>query len=113
MNFKTLQSVMDADVPGSRREIADALLESPIPTNELLSNLGLYLLPRELKRLLFFDSLYRQFITVPGVIIEFGCRWGQTLAILQSLRGIYEPYNYHRRIIGFDTFNGFHGVTRE
>ena len=113
MSFKTLPSVMDTGVMKSRGEIADALLKSPIPTNELLRNLGLYLLPMELKRFLFFDSLYRQFISVPGVIIEFGCRWGQNLAILQSLRAIYEPYSFLRTIIGFDTFQGFPGVTEK
>ena len=113
MSFKTLQSVMDTDVVKSRGAIADAILESPIPKNELLRNLGLFLLPMELKRFLFFDSLYRQFMSVPGVIIEFGCRWGQNLAILQSLRAIYEPYNFRRTIIGFDTFSGFPGVTEK
>lgn len=113
MSFKTLPSVMDTGVQKSRAEIAEAILASPLPANELLRNLGLYLLPMELKRFLFFDSLYRQFINVPGVIIEFGCRWGQNLAILQSLRAIYEPYTLLRKIIGFDTFQGFPGVTEK
>jgi hypothetical protein len=113
MSFNTLPSAMDSSVLDSREKIADALLASPLPKNELLRNLGLYLLPMELRRFLFFDSLYRQFIGVPGVIIEFGCRWGQNLAILQSLRAIYEPYNVLRKIIGFDTFQGFPGVTEK
>jgi hypothetical protein len=66
-----------------------------------------------LKRFLFFDSLYRQFINVPGVIVEFGCRWGQNLATLQNLRSIYEPYNYRRHILGFDTFSGLKGVAEQ
>jgi hypothetical protein len=41
------------------------------------------------------------------VIIEFGVRWGRDLAVFQSLRGIYEPFNHNRKIIGFDTFEGF------
>jgi hypothetical protein len=35
---------------------------------------------------------------------------GQNLALFSSLRGIHEPYNYNRRIIGFDTFEGFPSV---
>ena len=42
-----------------------------------------------------------------GVIIEFGTRWGTNLVTLSNLRGIYEPFNYNRKIIGFDTFEGF------
>jgi hypothetical protein len=44
--------------------------------------------------------------------MEFGVRWGTTLNLLQSLRGVYEPFNRHRKIIGFDTFEGFTSVTK-
>ena len=43
--------------------------------------------------------------------MEFGVRWGPILNLFQSLRGIYEPFNRHRKIIGFDTFEGFTEVT--
>ncbi|MBF0381336.1 MAG: crotonobetainyl-CoA--carnitine CoA-transferase [Magnetococcales bacterium] len=43
-------------------------------------------------------------------MVEFGVRWGQTLAILSALRGIFEPFNRHRKIVGFDTFDGFKGM---
>jgi hypothetical protein len=42
--------------------------------------------------------------------MEFGVRWGQTLSIMSALRGIFEPFNRHRKIIGFDTFEGFTGI---
>jgi hypothetical protein len=45
--------------------------------------------------------------------MEFGCRWGQNLATLQSLRSILEPYHHRRKIIGFDTFSGFPSVAAE
>lgn len=111
MGHNIKSSVMDTGVLGQRREVLDSLLNSPIPKDELIRNLGLYQLPMEVKRLLFFDSLYRQFLNTPGVIFEFGCRWGQNLAVLQSLRAIYEPYNYFRTIVAFDTFGGLCGVT--
>lgn len=104
------RSVMPSDVVDGRTEICRQLQASPIPENELIRNLGLYLLPMELKRFLFFADLYQQFLDVPGVIMEFGCRWGQNLATLQSLRSILEPYHHRRKIIGFDTFEGFPDV---
>lgn len=52
-------------------------------------------------------------IMVPGIIIEAGTRWGRKIATLMSLRGIYEPYNVHRKILGFDTFSGFVRVSSE
>jgi hypothetical protein len=63
-----------------------------------------------LSRLLYQDQLYRRILDVPGVICEFGVHWGATIATLTNLRGIYEPFNYARRIFGFDTFGGFVGV---
>ncbi len=45
--------------------------------------------------------------------MEFGTRWGQNLAVFAALRGIYEPFNRHRTIVGFDTFQGFPSVEEE
>jgi hypothetical protein len=39
--------------------------------------------------------------------MEFGVRWGGNLALYESFRGIYEPFNYNRKIVGFDTFESF------
>lgn len=106
-------SVMPSEVVDTRTQLCDELLRSPIPPQELIRNLGLYLLPMELKRFLFFAEMYQQFITVPGVLMEFGCRWGQNLATLQSLRSILEPFHHRRKIVGFDTFSGFPEVAPE
>ena len=37
--------------------------------------------------------------------MEFGVQYGLSLSYFK-LRAIYEPYNYSREIIGFDTFKG-------
>ena len=110
---RTDPSVMPTDIVDARSEICEALQQSPIPPHELIRNPGLYMLPMELKRYLFLSDLYQQIVNVPCVIIEFGCRWGQNLAVLQSLRGIMEPFHHRRMIVGFDTFDGFPEVTPE
>ena len=56
-------------------------------------------------------ELYQKIISVHGIVVEFGVRWGQNLALFSSFRGMYEPYNYNRKIVGFDTFSGFPSVT--
>jgi hypothetical protein len=83
----------------------------PIPENQLLSNLGLFLNSKTLSRILFMDHIYRQIVDVQGCVVEFGTRWGQNLALFAALRGIYEPFNRHRKIIGFDTFEGFPNIS--
>lgn len=84
--------------------------ESPIPDNEILSNLGLFIRRQDFSRILFMHELYKKIINIHGIITEFGVRWGKNLALYEVLRGIYEPYNFNRRIIGFDTFEGFPSV---
>ena len=65
-----------------------------------------YLKGSTIARILYYDFLYKKIINTPGVIIEFGVQWGTTLALLTSLRGLYEPWNHSRLIYGFDTFEG-------
>lgn len=93
-----------------RESLVALLRSSPIPNDQLLANLGLYLEPKHLSRLLFLDQLYRKIIRVQGVVMEFGTRWGQNMAVFSALRGIYEPFNRHRKLIAFDTFAGFPSI---
>ena len=84
--------------------------QNPIPENEQVSQAALFLKRQELGKLLFMNHMYQKILDTHGIIIEFGVRWGQNLVTLTNLRGIYEPYNYGRKIIGFDTFEGFVNV---
>lgn len=96
-----------------RQQFLEHFRDCPIPDNELFSNLGLFLSSKNLARILFMNYLYTQIIDVQGIVIEFGTRWGQNLALFAALRGIYEPFNRHRKIVGFDTFTGFPGITEK
>ena len=96
-----------------RNELVHLMRSTPIPDKELMLNVGLFLTPQTLSRVLFMDFLYQQILDVQGIIVEFGCRWGQNLSLYSSLRGIYEPFNRLRRIVGFDTFEGFPSVATE
>lgn len=90
-----------------RERLTKLLTETPIPPVYLIDNLPVYLRRHQLADLLTMDALYRLLVDLPGVIMEFGVLHGRHLAILAALRGIHEPYNSFRRIIGFDTFTGF------
>lgn len=96
-----------------RKDLINLFKNSPIPDNEILSNLNLYDRRQNVLRTLFFNEIYKRILNLPGVIIEFGCRWGKNMALLHSLRGIYEPFNQSRMIVGFDTFEGFQQVSEE
>lgn len=104
IKLKTLASQGEQD---RRKAFYEQFEHSPIPDNERLANVGLFMKRQELTKVLFFNDLYQKIKKVHGVIMEFGVRWGQNLVTLTNLRGIHEPYNYSRKIIGFDTFSGF------
>ena len=93
------------------KSFTHALKKTLITEDELLANLGLFLTSKNLSRILFFYEIYRKILNTHGVIMEFGVRWGQNLSLLSAMRGILEPFNRHRKIIGFDTFSGFIGLT--
>mgnify|MGYP001568254416 FL=1 len=106
--YHTAFSGLHSDIEKNLQQgLLSLLKESPIPDTEFIANLPLFLRRQDIARILFMDYLYREMIGVHGVIAEFGIRWGRNLPLLESLRGIYEPYNYNRKILGFDTFQGF------
>lgn len=93
-----------------RRKLGRLLEAAPFAAEELVDALPLFMRRQPLADLLSMDELYRMVLGVPGVIMEFGVHRGRHVAIMTALRGVHEPYNAHRRIIGFDTFEGFPDV---
>jgi len=96
-----------------RRQIVEYFRNCPIPDAEILQNLPLFLSRQNLSQIFFVQEMYQHILDVHGVVMEFGVRWGRNLALYESLRGIYEPFNHNRKIIGFDTFEGFPSVDRK
>ena len=97
----------------ARQRLVEMLRQAPIPEDQLLANLGLFIDSKNLSRMLFMDFLFRSIVDVQGVVMEFGTRWGQNSALFAALRGIHDPFNRHRKIIAFDTFTGFPSVSKK
>jgi len=94
-------------------ELLWLLKHCPIPEKELMYNLGLFIPRRKLAHILYIHEIYEHILEVPGCIMEFGTRWGQNMSLFKQLIGIYEPLNQYRKVIGFDTFEGFPEVSNE
>lgn len=88
-------------------QILKNLFSKKIPNNEILENLGIFLSSKNLSRILCLNDIYKNQIEINGNIFDFGTRWGQNAVIFSMLRSIYEPFNRHKRIFAFDTFEGF------
>jgi len=111
--YERIKTQATAEEVEAYRSLVKLLETSPIPSNEILGNLSLYLTRSSLSQILFMNYLYSRILDVHGVVMEFGNRWGRNLALFSSLRNIFEPHNYGRKIIGFDTFEGFPSVAPE
>jgi len=56
--------------------------------------------------------LFEKILGVHGSIVECGVHRGNSLMLYQHLSTILEPTNFNRKIIGFDTFDGFPSVSK-
>ena len=90
-----------------RGRLREMLAGSPLPPDELMFNLGLYVRSSLLVKFLVLHDVYRRIANVPGALVEFGVWRGQNLVLLENLRAIHEPFNKQRTILGFDTFEGY------
>ncbi len=84
-----------------------------LPDDELMANLGMFVRRQQWARYLFMHELYQRALSVHGVVMEFGTRWGQNLALFSAFRGMHEPFNFTRTIVGFDSFEGFPSVATQ
>ena len=66
---------------------------------------------RSLARFLVKNEIFQKIININGSVVECGVFNGSGLFTWASLSEIYEPANYTRKIIGFDTFGGFPSVS--
>jgi hypothetical protein len=98
-----------------RAKFVETFESSPIPRRELVySQLSLYLTRQELSRMYAMTELYRDHVLgTNGVMMEFGTCYGRTAALLTNLRGMFEPFNFTRKLIIFDTFSGLYGTNEK
>ena len=59
-----------------------------------------------------YHELFRKQIGIKGSVVECGVHQGGSIMSWAKISSILEPYNYHRKIIGFDTFKGFPKVSK-
>lgn len=97
----------------TRKDLLKLFENSPIPNDQILENLELYMRPQRISEILALQDLYLKVLNVHGIIVEFGVRWGRHLSVFSALRAMHEPYNLYRKIVGFDTFTGFMNITAE
>lgn len=80
---------------------------------EVAEDFPLYAPRQDVSRFLVRHELFKKVLSLRGSIVECGVFRGAGLMSWAQLSAIYEPINYQRQIIGFDTFAGFPNVKPE
>lgn len=76
-------------------------------TNVKLDNFERYVRRQSLSRFLARYELFKMTMDVKGSIVECGVHHGGGLFAWAKLSAALEPMAIHRKVIGFDTFEGF------
>jgi hypothetical protein len=102
-----IETTASHDQVSARQRLVELFEASPLPPDDRLFNIGLYVRGSVLVKFLVMSQVYERIKDLPGCLVEFGTWWGQNLVLLENLRAIHEPFNKQRTIIGFDTFSGY------
>jgi hypothetical protein len=107
MHDPRTQSATDVE----QRIERNALFESS-PGNwiEKLENFAKYVPRQSLARFLARYEIFKLIEHVHGSIVECGVLFGGGLMAFAQISTICEPYNFQRRLIGFDTWTGFPSI---
>ena len=76
-----------------------------------MENFPKYVKRQNLTRFLVLYEIFKKIINVKGSIIECGVNNGFGVLTWSKLSAILEPVNLTRRVYGFDTFEGFPGLS--
>ena len=87
--------------------LGDLFNSTTQPTEEKMRNFPVYTPRQTIARFLIRYEMFKLIQGVHGSIVEFGVFRGAGLFSWFHFSGILEPYNINRKIIGFDTFDGF------
>jgi len=104
------QTLGDADYMGG---LVDYFETSLGDTADKLRNIGKFIPNATLGKFLCRYEMFKEILPVHGAIVECGVHLGGGVMAWAQLSAIFEPFNHVRKIIGFDTFEGFSGVTEQ
>ncbi len=95
------------------QQLNDFLERTDLSQINKMKMFPVYASRQDITRLIEKYELYKRFKNVPGSIIECGVAGGFGLMSFAHFCSIFEPYHYVRKIIGFDTFEGFQGISEK
>lgn len=95
----------------ARREIFELMNSYQATSEEKERSMGLFLRGSLLARIFAVADIYKRIVDIPGSILDIGTWRGQTAVVCENLRAIFEPLHFNRRVVCFDTFEGYKGFS--
>jgi hypothetical protein len=92
------------------RDLCEAFDNSCIPLAQRLQTFPRHVRRQDLARFLVRYEIFKLTVGIHGSVVECGVFAGGGLMTWAHCSAILEPYNHTRRVIGFDTFEGFPNV---
>lgn len=105
MTYSSRQSIE------ARSELFERLRSYTATPEETERSLGLFLRGSLLARFLAVAEIYKKIVSIPGIVMDIGTWRGQTAVLCENFRAIFEPLHFNRRIVCFDTFEGYKGFS--
>jgi hypothetical protein len=96
----------------SREALENYFNGSPGSATEKLENFAKYVPRQHLARFIARYEIFKLIQNIQGSIVECGVLFGAGLMSFAKLSAMLEPYNFQRRIIGFDSFTGFPSIDK-
>lgn len=90
-----------------------AQLVKQISADNLSNNFSVFATRQQITRFIETLRYWEMIKNIPGNILECGVAGGNFLFAMAHFSSIYEPHHYTRKIIGFDTFEGFTQPSKE
>jgi len=87
--------------------------ESETDIYERIKMFPKYVQTTYLRKFITRYEIYKKILHVHGSIVECGVLGGDGIFTWANFTEIHEPYNHLRKIIGFDTFEGFPSISEE
>ena len=103
-------TVAEQSIP---ERLSNAFENSRLPLTSRLANFSRHTRRQDIARFLAKYELFKLALPANGSVVECGVFCGGGLASWVHFSACLEPYNHTRRVIGFDTFDGFPTIARE
>ena len=105
MNNSKNQRIIDKDYLTSLEDYFDSSHEGS--SMEKLRSFTRFVPATEFSKLFVKYELFKQILHINGAIVECGVHNGGGIFTWAILSSMFEPTNHIRKIVGFDTFDGF------